>query len=218
LLWDGWDDADPRIAAFSQFLEDDIRLLAEIDLETYMVDDVVLAALTCLATANRNDSYEITECTGIASIVDDADLALFICSEHFSHVFYPFAIGIDALIATTNTDRGRSLEEAAVATENLVLGIACKAAEGGGAVYDGMVVPANVNDDERASEVYRSKGNAGIWTGSNASENGEEIKARGRVDRKTESRGGGDSGGGVGERVDDWGRKDIEIEWLCETV
>jgi hypothetical protein len=128
-----------------------------------MVDDFVFATLAYLTTANGNYSHQIAKCTGIASIIDDADLALLIGSEHLPHVFYAFAIGVDALITTTNTDTWRSLEEATVTTENLVLRITCEATEGRGAVYDRVVMSANVNDNERASKIHRTESNT--WGG-----------------------------------------------------
>ena len=162
-MLDGRDYADPRVLPLFQFLEDEVRLLAEINLKADMIDDVVFTALACHTTANGNHSHQVTKCTGIASIVDDADLAFLIGSEHLPHVFYPFVISVQALIAATDTDIWRSLKETTVSTENFVLGITGEAAEGRGAVYDRMVIPSNIDNDERASEVHRPKRNARGW-------------------------------------------------------
>lgn len=87
------------------------------------------------------------------------------------------------------------LEEAAIATEDLLFGIACELAEGRGRVDDGLVVSAGVDDDKGTGHVDGAEVDLGVRTTGDAAEEGEKVKAGGGVDGEAE--GGGD---GDGER------------------
>jgi len=49
------------------------------------------------------------------------------------------------------------LKEATITTNNLVLRVASKAAEGWGTVYDRMIESADINDHERACKINRAE-------------------------------------------------------------
>jgi hypothetical protein len=187
LLLNGRECTDTGITALFQSFEDDIRLFSEINLEPDMVYDVVFVAFACLATTNGNHSDEIAKGTAITLVIDDADLTLFICSKHLPHALYKLGISVYTLISTANADRGWCLEEATIATEDLILRVSSKAAERRRAVYDGMVVPTDVDDYERAGEINWTERNTWRRTGSDTGENGKKIEARGRVNWKTKS-------------------------------
>jgi hypothetical protein len=77
------------------------------------------------------------------------------------------------------------LQEATIATENLRFSVACKAIEGGGGVDDGTVVATNIDDSKRARTVDGTEHDVWVGTGDYTREEGEQVEARGGVNRKT---------------------------------
>ena len=179
-----------------------MRLLAEVDLEADVVDDVVVGARAGLAAADGDDGDEVAEGGAVAAVVDEADLALLVRREHLAHAGDGARVCEEAGCAAADGGGGGGrLEEAAVAAEDEVVWVAGEAGEGGGGVDDGVVVAADVDEDEGAGEVDGAEGDAGVGTGGDAGEDGEEVEAGGGVEREAERGGGSDQAGWLNDVV-----------------
>jgi len=106
-------------------------------------------------------------------VVKEGDLALFILCKGLGEFRHRVLVGELAL--TSLFDRGvwGSLEEAAVAAEDVGLCVASEVGEARGDVDDGMVVLCGVDDDERGGHIDGAEGDLGVWPRSHT---GEDIK------------------------------------------
>lgn len=77
-----------------------------------------------------------------------------------------------------------SLKETAVTAKDLIFSVSGEMAEGRGAVDDGLVESANIDNDKGAGQVNGAERDAGAGTIGDSSENGEKIEARSRIYRE----------------------------------
>lgn len=175
-----------NIGTIADAIEDGTWLLSEIYLKADMPCNVVgFFGCTPDAAKNGDNGDEVDECRAVFAVIDDAGLDLLVRGESLGHVGYALLGRKTALRATIDGATG-SLEETAVTAKDFLLRVARETAEGGGAVDNGVVVAADIGDDERAGEINGAENDSGIRTGDHTSENGKEVEARGRVDGETQ--------------------------------
>jgi hypothetical protein len=136
------------VTSIAQFLKNRIGLLCNIDLEADVIGDLVRFFWTVrYAPSQGNHSDEIDEGLSAFAVVDDIRLALLVRRETFFQMRHGIWCDKTTLLTLLYISIG-GLQEATIATENLVFRIACEAIEGGGGVYDGTVVTTNINDSK----------------------------------------------------------------------
>lgn len=150
-----------------------------------MIDDLVCFFWTVRYAASEGDhGDEIVEGLSAFAVVDDTGLALLVRRERFFQMRHGIWCDEATLLTLLYVSIG-GLQEATIATENLMLSITCEAIEGGGSVDDGTVVATNIDDSKGARTVDGAEDDDWVGTGDYAREEGEEIETRGGVNRKT---------------------------------
>jgi hypothetical protein len=71
------------------------------------------------------------------------------------------------------------LEEAAVPAEDFVLRVAREMTKGGGTIYDGVIVSADINYNERAGHIDRAEDDTRMRAIGDPGHDGKKIEARG---------------------------------------
>jgi hypothetical protein len=130
------------------------------------------------ATRYGNDGDKVHKGSSILLVINDTRLALFICSKVFLEMGDGSGLCEKAVLSSLNMAIGR-LEEAAVPTEDFILRVAGEMAKGRRTIYDGMIVSADINYDERASHIHRAEDDTRMRAIGDSGHDGKKIKARG---------------------------------------
>jgi len=146
-----------EIATIAELVKDSIGLFGEVDLKTNMVDDIrVLVREARDTTKDGNDGDKVDEGSAIFLVIEYTSLALLISAEVLLEMGHSRLVSKVACVSPEHVAVG-GLEEATVAANDLVLRVASKTAEGWGAVDNGMIESADINDDERACKIDRAE-------------------------------------------------------------
>lgn len=110
-----------EIAPVSQFLEDSIRLLSEIYLESDMVYNfVLLMRSTRDTTSDGDDGDEVNKCAATFSVIDDAGLTFLVGGKAFPQMRDGFRGSVLSVLALLHNPGG-TLEEPTIFTKDFPL-------------------------------------------------------------------------------------------------
>jgi hypothetical protein len=142
---------------------------------------VLLVRQTRNTSADRYNRNKVNERTAAFSIINNSCLALLVCHQVLLEMSNSLVRRKPSRLASLHLPI-RALQEAAVAPEHLRLAIARQPAKARRAIDDRVVVSPHVDDDKGTGEVDWAEYNPRMGPCGNASQNGKNIKTRGRVD------------------------------------
>lgn len=157
-----------------EFRKDSIRLFCEIDLETNVVEWLLVVTMEC------DDGDEVDECGAVLFVVDDAGLAVLSSDKRLAEEIGRILRGESARLAFGYLTAW-CLKKSAIPTNDLWFCITSEGAKIGGAVDDGSVVSACIGDDERSGEVHRAQMDGGVGSVMDTRENRDDIETRDRI-------------------------------------
>ena len=160
------------IGAVVDGIHDSAGLGRQIDLEANVVAGVGAGAET-----EGDDGEAVDKGLAGLAVVDEGDLALLVLHEVVGKLGDCFLVGELAGGGLFDSAVRGCLEEAAIAAEDVWLGVSGEVGEAGGDMDDGMVGLCGVDDDERGGHVDGAEGDLGVGPGGDAGKDIEHVEA-----------------------------------------
>lgn len=183
-----WMAVVESISAVSESVEDGVGLFCKIYLKADMIYIVIRFVRRVIDTAwDRDDCDQVDECGAAFAIIDQACLTFLVADHCIPQLVDSFRTSVCSFVALVHLSFWM-LKETTVSVQYLSFCVSGQTTERRTGVDNRVVVPPCVCDDKGTGRVDRAQDDFRVWTRCDTSEDAQKIKARRRIDRKTERR------------------------------